>query len=256
MIDTFSKFYFIDKVDVGNFYVDFNEGLGPIFAEVESGSYSPTNLAIAVQAALNDAGTLDYTVTFNRSDRTFTISANANFSLLTSTGVHLGEDIFSLIGFFGSDKTGASTYTGSPAAEVYSPQFKLQDYVDIEDLQKSVSASVNKSASGLVEVVKFGVEKFFEFNIMFATDIDQGGTGPIRTNLNGVNDLRNFMRFAVNKTDLEFMPDESNLANYFTVLLESTEEDRNGTGYRLKEMYSKGLPYYYETGKLVFRLVE
>jgi hypothetical protein len=132
----------------------------------------------------------------------------------------------------------------------------LQDWVDQEDNQKAISPSVVKTASGAVEVVKFGTEKFFEFSIMLATDIDQGSGNFIETDANGVSSLRSFLRFAVDKNNFEFMPDRDNKADFFKVLLESTEESANGTGYKLKELYDKGLPNYFESGKLVLRLRE
>ena len=256
IINSFSKFYYIDEVTTQNFYLDFDEGAGELSAEVDSGSYTPTELALAVESALNDTGLLTYEVTFNRADRSYTIEADGNFSLLIDTGSHVGNDIFPLTGFIGADLTGLATYAGAAAASQYLPQFRLQDYVSPEDLQKAISPSVNKSASGDIEVVRFGVEKFYEFNIMFITNIDQGVGGPIRTNLSGEEAARLFLRFCTTKNKLEIMPDEKNLGDYHTILLESTEEDSKGTGYRLKELYAKGLPGYFETGKLVFRLVE
>lgn len=257
MINTYSSFYFIDHVTDGNFYINFDEGSGEVIAEIETGSYTPTTLADAVESAMNQVGANTYAVTFNRATRTYTISSTVNFSLLITTGSNVGADIYSLIGFTGADLTGAMTYTGNlVAASKYEPQYKLQAFVDQEDLRKAVSASINKSASGIVEVIKFGTEKFFEFNLMFITDYDQGINGPIKTNLSGVGDVRTFLRFCIEKNDLEFIPDIADLDTFHNVILESTEEDRNGTGYRLKELYSKGLPGYYETGKMVFRLVE
>jgi hypothetical protein len=256
VISTKSVFYYIESVTNENFYLDFNEGSGQLSAEIESGHYTHTALALAIQEAMNAVGTQAYAVAFNRTTRAYTISSVANFSLLLTTGTHAGSDIYSLIGFTGANRTGANTYTGSAAGSEYKPQFKLQDYVDIEDLQKAVQASVNKSASGLVETVTFGTEKFFEFNIPFITDIEQGSGSVVETNLTGVTDARLFMRFITSKRELEFMPDRNLRASFFTVLLESTEESSDGVGYRLKELYTKNLPYYYESGKLVFRLVE
>jgi hypothetical protein len=256
MINSFSKFYYINEVTLDNLFLNFNEGSGELTAEVAIGDYTPQNLPLAIQTALNDAGLLNYTVTFNRNDRSYTIAANGNFDLLITSGTNVGADIFGLIGFTGPDLTGANTYTGNPAADYYEPQYKLQSYVDSEDLQKAIKPSVNKSASGVIEVVKFGNEKFFEFNIVFITDIDQGQIGPIKTNLNGVNDARRFLKFCVSKNKLEFIPDLNDVNTFYDVILESTEEDKDGTGYRLKELYDKGAPGYFETGKLVFRLVE
>lgn len=256
LINTRSVFYYIESVTNENFYLDFNEGSGELSAEINSGHYTHTGLADVIAEAMNAVGTQAYTVTFNRSSRTFTISASANFSLLTTSGTHAGADIFSLIGFTGADKTGANTYTGTASGSEYKPQFKLQEYVDPEDLQKAVQASVNKSASGITETVTFGIEKFFEFNIQFITNIDQGAGSVVETNLTGLNDARLFMRFIVSKRDIEFMPDRDDRDLFYTISLESTEESSEGVGYRLKELYTKNLPYYFETGKLVFGLVE
>jgi len=256
ILTTWSVFYYIEPITNENFYLDFNEGAGAIFAEIESGHYSHQDLAVAIAAAMNEVGTQAYAVVFNRVDRSFTISATGNFSLLITTGIHAGADVYSLIGFTGADLTGDDNYTGGVAGGEYRPQFKLQEYVDQEDLQKAVQAVVNKSASGVIETVSFGIEKFFEFNIQFITDISQGNGSVIETNLTGVNSARLFMRFITTKKQIEFMPDRNNRTVFDSIILESTEEESNGTGYRLKELYTKNLPYYFETGKLVFRLVE
>ena len=257
MINTYSSFYYLNPVTQDNFYLNFNEGGGELTAQLEAGHYTHSELAQAIQDALNDAGALAYTVTFLRNDRKFQISAPSNFSLLISSGTNASSSIFSLIGFTGADLTGVSSYTGNAqSGSEYIPQFWLQDWVDPEDLQKGISPAVNKSAAGEVEVVRFGTEKFYEFTIKFITDVDQGSSGPVLNNSSGVNDARLFMRFCVTKQKLEFMPDKNNKAVFTKIRLESTEESRDGTGYRLRELYTQGLPYYWETGKLVYRLVE
>lgn len=258
MIQTRSSFYYIqDSIDSENLWLDFDEGTGEISAQVQAGSYTPTNLASAVQDALNDSISVNtYAVTFDRETRQFTISANNNFDLLISSGSHAGTNVFSILGFSGPDLTGTDTYSGDVSVNEYKPQFYLQDYIDQEDLRRSVQATVNKSASGTIEVVKFGTEKFFEFNIRLITDIDQGVNSWVETNLNGLIEARSFLRFITEKKDLEFIPDRTDKNTFYTVLLESTEESRDGTGYRLKELYPQGLVGYYETGKLTFRIVE
>lgn len=253
------SFYYINPITSLNYFMDFDEGTGELTAEIPSGDYTMTGLATAIQDALNGAtaNAFVYTVEFLRDERKFKITCDNVVSLLVSTGSHVGNDVYSLIGFTGADLTGLLTYTGNnQAGSEYIAQFPLQDYVDQEDFQKSVSASINKSANGLVEVVSFGTEKFFDFNIMFATNIDVGNHGPIRKNLTGVSDLRLFMRFCITKKSLEFMPDYNDKDTFYNVLLEKSEEDSNGTGYRLKEMYTKGLPGYFETGVLRFKLIE
>jgi hypothetical protein len=257
MIETRSSFFYIDPVDSTNFYLDFDEGGGELTAEVSVGSFTHDELPDAVEAALNGAGSLTYSVSFNRQTRKFTISADGPFSLLIGTGTHVGADIFPLLGFTGSDVGPANSHVANlQAGTEYRPQFYLQDWVDQLDNQKAISPSVNKTASGEVEVVKFGTEKFFEFSIMLATNIDQGNVGFIETDASGVENLRAFMQFATQKNNFEFMPDRDNKADFFKVLLESTETSKDGTGYKLMELYDKGLPNYYESGKLVLRLRE
>jgi hypothetical protein len=39
-------------------------------------------------------------------------------------------------------------------------------------------------------------------------------------------------------------------------MLESTPEDAKGLKYKLKELYGQGLPGYFETGVLKFRVLE
>lgn len=257
MIETRSSFFYLDPVDSTNFYLDFDEGGGELTAEVSVGSYTHAELPEAIEAALNGAGALTYSVTFNRNTRKFTISASGPFSLLIGTGTHVGADIFPLLGFTGSDVGPTASATANlQAGTEYRPQFYLQDWVDQLDNQKAISPAVVKTASGEVEVVKFGTEKFFEFSIMLATNIDQGNAGFIESDASGVENLRSFMQFATQKNNFEFMPDRDNKANFFKVLLESTELSSNGTGYKLMELYDKGLPNYFESGKLVFRLRE
>ena len=255
-IETRSQFYYIDSVDENNFRIDFDEGLGEIVGEVEVGSYSMEELMLAVEKALNVSGDLDYTVTLDRLTRLVTISATGTFDLLVSTGSSGLTAVYTLLGFTGSDRTGLSSYEGDTAiGSVYRPQFLLQEFIGFDDWSEAISASVNESASGIIEVITFGNRRFMEFNDRFITNIDQGSNSVIETNLNGVNNSRSFMNFIINKSNLEFMPDRDDPNTFDTVLLESTTSSSEGTGFKLNEMYSQGIANYYETGKLKFRKV-
>jgi hypothetical protein len=70
-----------------------------------------------------------------------------------------------------------------------------------------------------------------------------------------VSDARTFLAYAVTKADLEFIPDVSSASVFTKCILESTDADSNGLGFKLKEMYSQGLVGYYETGLLKFRQI-
>lgn len=256
MINTFSVFYYGFDVDGENNLIDFNEGGSELTAEVAVGSYTAEEFAVAVKTALDGAGALVYTVTFNRTTRLITIAASGTFSLLVSSGSHASNSAFGLLGFTGANRTGAATYTGNlVSGDMYEPQFKLQDYVSSEDLQQAVDATVNRTASGRVEVVKFGTEKFMECNIKFITDISQDG-GVLKSNASGVTDARRFLRYLVTKGPIEFMPDIDDPTTFQMMILESTAENSTGVGYRLRELYDKNLPGYFETGRLKFRVLE
>lgn len=257
LLETYSKFYYGIIVDDSNFYLDFDEGAGELTAELNAGAYSLTDFLTEIKRALDDAGTLTYTVTVDRSTRLITITSTASFDLLVATGSHFGTDGYSLIGFTGVDKTGLSTYTGTLACgSEFKPQFKLQSYISSEDWQQAADAAVNKTASGEVEVVNFGIEKFIQFQIKFQTGIDQGNCGPIKTDANGLDNLRDFLQYVMRRSPFEFIPDESAPNTYQKITLDSSPDSQTGTGYKIKEMYDKNLPGYYETSVLKFRLNE
>ena len=257
MIETRSSFFYLNPIDSTNIYLDFNEGGPELTAEISVGNYTHSEIGDAIAAAMNGVGALTYAVTFDRDTRKFTISASGAFTLLIGTGTHVGADAFPLIGFTGSDVGPSASHVANlQAGTEYRPQFYLQDWVDQIDFQKAISPAVVKTASGDVEVVKFGTEKFYEFSIMLVTDIDQGQSNFVESDPVAVASLRSFMQFCTQKNDLEFMPDRDVKADFFKVMLESCEGSVNGTGYKLQELYDKGLPNYYESGKLVFRLRE
>lgn len=256
-LDTFSTFYYGHTISSSNLKLNFNEGSGELTATIAIGSYTATEFATQVETAMNAVGTFTYTVTFNRADRTITIAtSDGNFSLLVNTGSENAVAVWTLMGFTGSDLSGAMTYTGdTTTGSAYSPQFKLQDYVTDEDWQQAAAASVNKTASGRVEVVKFGDETFYQMNIKWVNNYTQPDELVIKNDASGVANLRTFMQYIVDKRPIEFMADIDTPATFEKLLLESTPSNKEGTGYKLKELYDQGLPGYYETGTLVFRVV-
>lgn len=161
------------------------------------------------------------------------------------------------MGFAATDVTGLLTYTGGNASgSMYAPQFKLQDHISTDDWRAASSATINKAANGRVEVVKFGDEMFFQGNISYVTNITQPDSVVIKNNATGLTELRSFMQYIINKSPIEFMPDIDTPATFIKAILESSPGFKDGTGYKLKEMYDKQLPGYFETGALIFRVVE
>ena len=63
------------------------------------------------------------------------------------------------------------------------------------------------------------------------------------------------MLFATGKFRMEFFKDRDDTNNSKNVILERTRQSRSGTGFRLVELYNRGLPGFFETGNIVFREV-
>jgi len=259
-LQTYSSFYYDLVVTTSNGYINFDEGGGELSAQVTAGTYTLSTILTAIKTAMDSTGGLVYTVTVDRDTRLISIASTATFDLLLSTGTQVGQSIWGLIGYNqGVDLTGLTIYTGDTgAAKEYLPQFVLQDYVDFEDNQESVQASVNESASGTVEVVKFGTRKFADFNLSYIhdTDPDYPNGGVILDNANGIADARDFMEYLITKGQFEFMPNVGNKNIFVKAILERTATSSDGTGFQLKELYNKGLVGIFETGKLKIRLQE
>lgn len=259
MINTYSSFLYGFTIDSDNKYLDFKEGAGAeVTAVLTTGDYTLQDLMQNIEDAMNEAGGLSYAVTANRTTRIITITvASSTMNLLAATGTNVASSVFSTIGFASSDSGNVTSKAGTTAvSSLYYPQYKLQDYVDQKDSRKLREATLQTSSAGLVRVHSFGVDRMFEFSMKFATDIFQPSSGPIVNNSTGVDDLREFMQYCIQKKFLEFMPDKDSPNTFYRVVLESTSDDGKGMGYKLQEQYSKGLVGYYETGILKFRVIE
>ena len=254
-IATKTKFYYGYTIDSTNFYLNFSEGGLELTAQVTPSGYTLTTLADAIATALNETGTQEYSVSVDRESRTYTISADSNFELLVNSGSNLGFSIYSTIGFTNGDLTGSNTYTSNVSTGfVFTPQFFLQDFLGPDDFQGFAESKVNKSASGTVEVYSLGSEAFYEFNIKYQNNYPQPKNSLISFDENGVENLRAFMQFAITKSPLEIMEDLNDSSTYKTILLESGQGSPNGTSYRLRDLFSRGLNNWYETGRLKWRL--
>lgn len=258
MIDTFSKFYYGHEVTNTNLNIPFDEGAGELNATINVGSYALSEYIVAVESALNAASvTRVFTVSVDRDTRLVTISADGTFDLLVSSGVTAGASAFALLGFTGADLTGASSYTGdSPSGSAYFPQFLLQDYVDEEDYREFISPSVNESASGEIEVVRFGINRFFEFSIKYITD-EPMDNYVIKNNPNGRADARLFLRDITKRNTFEYMPDEGDSNTFFKVILEKIPGNKTATGYKIEELNRQNVRDIFEIkGKITLRVVE
>lgn len=256
-IETFSVFYYGYEISRSNNIINFNEGSGELVATIAIGKYTATTLQTAIKTALDAAGTLTYTVVFDRDTRKYTISSGSNFDLLLDTGTQSGLAPWTLLGFTGSsDLTGQSSYeSDSVSGDIYEPQFILQDYVEPDHFQESIDSNVLESANGNIETVSFGVRKFIEMNIQYITDIEQDGK-TIKTNPSGVADAVRFLENLKTKGQIEFMPNIDSRSNFISLLVEVLPGNSNGTGFKLREELGINLPKYYRTGKLKFRVTD
>jgi hypothetical protein len=256
MIRTWSKFNYGFQIDTSNNSLNFSEGGPELTAVLESGDYTLGEFAEVVATALSAIGALDYTASINRNTNVITLSASGTFSILLATGSNIGISFASLMGFSQVvDLTGAATYTGASAAGFqYYPQFLLQSYVPPEIFKQSADATVNKAASGRVEVIRFGVEQFIEMDIKFITDLPMDNV-VIKNNSSGLQDAIDFLDDITQKAKFEFVPDVDTPATFYEVILESFPGFQNGAGFKLKELFAQNLPDFYETGVIKLRVV-
>jgi hypothetical protein len=256
-LSTKSKFYYGWEVTSSNRYIDFYDGTDTLQAVLTLGTYTSQELADEVALQLNTLAGIAFTVSFNRSNRRFTIASGSNFNLLFATGNQAGNSAASLLGYASSDLTAAMTYTSSSNTGFeYSPQFYLQSYKPTSNNRKAIDAVVNKSASGVIEVVKFGNERFMSCEILFITNNRQDAGSIIETDVDAVESYISFIEWATDKGKLEFMPDRSDVTTYQDFILESTDANSDGLDYELIELYDRSLPEYYRSGMLRFRLLE
>ena len=262
-LNTFSLFYYGLKIQGGtqaNNIINFiepNQGNVELAAEITVGTYTYSELVIAIKTAMDAVGTLEYTITVDRETRLITISTTDIFSLLIDTGSQSGVAPFLLLGFTGSvDLTGSTSYTGDSASgDFYAPQFILQDYDDKDNFKEREDPSVNVSASGEVEVISFGLVPFYQFSILYITNISQDGL-VIKNNPTGIEDARRFFQTITERGTFEFMPDIGDKNSYSKVVLESLDGSSTGTAYRLRELTGRNLPNYYEVKSIRLRVFE
>lgn len=242
--------------EVNLFPID--EGTGIVEVSLRVRSYSCEDFIKELNSALNSQLNNDYTVSLDRITHKITISSSDVFSIPRTSYPNFDLTLYTLTGFgSGPDLTGSSSYTASNITGfIFKPQFELQSFRDFNDFQRAANASINESASGRVEVIKFGNVKIMQCNITLQTNITTISScekSPIRPDPHGVDNLRLFMEYAITKSPLEFVRDENNPNSFVKCILESTPSSSEGTGFELIQLYSRGLVGYFETGVISFR---
>jgi hypothetical protein len=256
-LKTYSKFYYGLSFDESNNAIDFVEGATTYEAFITPGFYTIETLATEIARVLNTVGVYEYVVSVHRASRVITISANSVFKLLGDTGFNYLSSALPTLGFIpNTDYIGLSEYVSElGAGSEYVVQFPIQSYNDPEHYQMPIDSSVKRSTTGVIEVITFGSEKRMECEILLITDVPQPD-GVIRNNPNGVQDCIDFLKYATKKAPIEFIPDEDRPNEFQIYILDQTESNPNGLGFRLIEEYDKGWPEYFRTGKLTWLLRE
>jgi hypothetical protein len=256
-LETIPIFYYIESITNDNLQLNFiepNAAATELTANLNVGSYTLSSLGTEVARALNAAGQNTYAVTLDRDLRKYTISADDDFNLLVDTGTNSSSSAYSTIGFTGSDRTGGSSYQGDAAGTVYEPQFYLKGYSPFSQNKGSTYTKVNEAASGTeIEVVTYGSKRTMEFTIDLITNLKGSVHYDGCEDIDHVQAAKDFLDFITDKNKLEFMEDKSATSDFSAILLEATDVASDGSGYRLKNLYSRNLPKYFETGKLRFR---
>jgi hypothetical protein len=120
--------------------------------------------------------------------------------------------------------------------------------------KKLVNAVVTKSATGdNVSVQSFGIDRLIKCNAKYITNNPTDGL--LRNNPSAVEEAIAFMDYAVEKNPIEFMENENEPDVFDKIYLESSPSGSDGTSYELSEYYDKGLPEYFETGLLTFKVI-
>ena len=256
-ITTRSAFTYGHTITVDNQSMPFSEnGVDELVATFRIGAYTLGDFATEMARAMNEAGTLNYVTTLDRSTYKITISGDAVFWLYVTSSTLSSVSPYSLLGFTTERSGTASSYEGDlMSGSIFKPQFLLQSFVAFEDNQEANEVTVNETASGRIQVVKYGDINFMECNITAQTNIRQAKGSAVEDNPTGEDDLRAFMKYIVTKAPIEFIPDRD--ATAFTdCLLEKTQRSSKGTGYKLKELYTKGYANWWESGLITFREIK
>jgi hypothetical protein len=125
-------------IDSTNNKIDFSEGGGELTATITSGTYTSTTLATEIKTQLDAEGALTYTVTKSETTGLWTISATGSFELLNNTGTNEATSTLKLAcGYADSDRTSASTYTGSNIA-IHTEEWVVFDLVTTEEINSVV----------------------------------------------------------------------------------------------------------------------
>jgi hypothetical protein len=253
-VNTFSAWTYGHTITIDNNSMPFSEnGSTELIANFKVGAYTLQSFATEMSRAMNEVGTLNYVASIDRSTLKITVAGDSNFWLYVTSSALSTASPYSLLGFT-TERSGSSSYEGDTlSGSIFTPQFLLQKYVDFQDFVKANAVTVNETATGKIQVIKYGDVRRMECNITLQTNIRQSVGSAVRDDESGEDNLRAFMVYATTKAPMEFIKDIDSPSGLVDCLLDKTSADGKGTGFKLKELYSKGYAEWWESGTITFR---
>lgn len=245
-----SLFLFSYTVDPSNSSIDFrNAPGGPILqATIKLGFYSLSTLLTAIASALQTAdpdnpytATADRTIMGGTENRITISTGGTHFELLFFSGPRVATSISPYIGFNSVDYTGSLTYTGSITSGVtLIPDYIGYNYVGPEFLQKNFGA-VNISASGQKEAIVFSLQQFIKVRFKFEKQ------------QRWISYWLPLIQWMIQQREFDFTPDYTQPNVFYSVTLESSDEDGKGLAFSPTEMLPD-FPFYWDTGTMTLRV--
>lgn len=124
-------------ISSSNNKIDFKESAmgSELTATLDTGTYTPTTLATEIKTQLDSAGSDSYTVSYSENTGLWTIESDGSYlELLINSGTNEANNTLkNVCGFADTDKTGATSYTGSTIA-IHTEEWVKFDFKTIEDI--------------------------------------------------------------------------------------------------------------------------
>lgn len=249
----YSAFNYGHDVTLNNRFLNFSEGGSQITAEIPVGSYTLGEMPALVASSMNLVGGQEYSVVLNRADRTLEISASGNFELLIATGSNAPQSIFPLLGFTGSDLVGANSYLGSASGSQYITQTPLKNFSNFDKNKQKIDSVVRQTPDNVIEAISYGTAERMKCEFPLITNVTPQGF--IRESATGIEEAQAFLDYAIEKKPLEFLEDYREI-DFTPCILDKTSTDSKGTGYEMRELIARRLPFYFEVKRLTFLKIE
>jgi hypothetical protein len=213
----------------------------PRTATLNLGSYSLTGIMEELKRAMELADpTRTYTITADRTlsgglENRITISTSGTVLELLFATDSISTALAGVLGFTTTDKTGATTYTGSSTTgtalltNLNGYNFLAPNYMPV------VNGKLNIAASGVKETVVFNVQKYWqvEFKYIPAADVESSWLSLID--------------WMIRSRMLEMTPDYTEPATFYEGTLETPSLQ-----FKMSEMLPN-FPNVYQTGMMKFR---